>query len=64
MQVSDSFQCNAYRVVYTSKLPGAIYVLHAFQKKAKHGKATPREDVELIRRRYRLAGEHHRSMGE
>ena len=64
MQVSDSHQGNAYRMVYTVKLAGALYVLHAFHKKAKHGAATPRTEVELIRRRYRLALEHHRIIGE
>ena len=60
MQVSDTHQGNAYRAVYTSKFRGSIYVLHAFQKKATRGTATRRQDVELIRRRMRLAQEHHR----
>ena len=64
MQVSDSYQGNAYRIVYTSKLRGSLYVLHAFQKKSKRGTETPRTDVELIQRRLRLAMEHHRSKGE
>ena len=64
MQVSDSYQGNAYRIVYTSKLRGSIYVLHAFQKKAKRGTATPGTDVKLIQGRLRLAMEHHRSKGE
>jgi phage-related protein len=32
-----------------------IYVLHAFQKKAKSGIKTPKQDVELIKQRYRQA---------
>lgn len=38
-----------YRVIYTARLADAVYVLHAFQKKAQ---ATARRDVELARKRY------------
>ncbi len=38
--------------------PNAVYVLHAFQKKAKRGAATPRQDLELIRARLRRAKAH------
>jgi phage-related protein len=34
---------------------GAVYVLHAFQKKSKIGRQTPRRDIELIRQRLREA---------
>jgi phage-related protein len=44
-----------YRLMYTAKLSDAIYVLHAFQKKAKHGIATPRNELELIQRRLQIA---------
>jgi len=30
-------------------------VLHAFQKKSKHGIKTPRQDLEVIEKRYRQA---------
>ena len=48
-----------YRAVYTVSMPEAVYVLHAFQKKSKRGIRTPHEDVELIRRRLRIAARHH-----
>jgi len=63
-QVSYSYLGNAYRVVYTSRLRGAVCVLHAFRKKAKRGTATPSADVDLIKRRYRLAKGHQQSTGE
>lgn len=44
-----------YRAVYTLQFKDAIYVLHVFQKKSKSGKATPKEDMELIRKRLRDA---------
>jgi phage-related protein len=34
-----------------------IYVLHAFQKKAKKGIATPQHDVDLVKQRYKEAKE-------
>jgi phage-related protein len=48
-----------YRAVYTVKFESAIYVLHAFQKKSKTGIKTPQEEIELIRRRLRVAGDDH-----
>ncbi len=42
-------ESGAYRVIYTARLPDAIYVLHAFQKKAQ---ATAKRDVELAKSRY------------
>lgn len=48
-----------YRAVYTVSFGGVVYVLHAFQKKSKHGIATPRQDIEQIRNRLTQAREHH-----
>jgi len=45
------------RAVYVVHLRDAVYVLHAFQKKAKSGIATPRQEIELIRQRLKLANE-------
>lgn len=39
----------AYRVVYTARLAAAVYVLHAFQKKAQ---ATSKHDIEVAKARY------------
>jgi phage-related protein len=44
-----------YRAVYTVRYATAIYVLHVFQKKSKHGIATPSHDIELIRTRLKIA---------
>jgi phage-related protein len=46
-----------YRLVYTVKLRAAVYVLHAFQKKSKHGIATPQHEIDLIRARFGRAVE-------
>jgi phage-related protein len=34
---------------------GPVYVLHAFQKKSKVGRETPRRDIELVKQRLREA---------
>jgi len=47
----------AYRTVVALQLGRNIYVLHAFQKKSKKGIATPKQDVDLIKQRYKEAKE-------
>ncbi len=44
-----------YRTVYTVRFARAIFVLHVFQKKSKHGITTTKPDIELIKRRLKLA---------
>ena len=44
-----------YRATYVAQFKEAIYVLHAFQKKAKSGTATPQCEIDLIKQRIRLA---------
>ena len=44
-----------YRAVYAVQLGEAVYVLHAFQKKATSGIAAPQRDLDLIRQRLQLA---------
>ena len=41
----------AYRAVYTVGFPEAVYVLHAFQKKSKRGIATPKTEIDRVKRR-------------
>jgi phage-related protein len=44
-----------YRAVYVTQFGEAVYVLHAFQKKATSGIATPQRELDLIRQRLQLA---------
>ena len=46
---------DTFRAVYTLRIAGAVYVLHAFQKKSKTGRETPRRDMEMIKQRLREA---------
>ena len=57
LEIVGDFQSDTYRAVYTVKFSDLIYVLHAFQKKSKKGIATPKPDVDLVKRRLRLAEE-------
>jgi phage-related protein len=51
LEIVALHQTDTYRAIYTVRLPGAVYVLHAFQKKSKKGIATPGKEIELIRQR-------------
>lgn len=55
LEVVTSHIGDAYRTVYTVSFGEYVYVLHAFKKKSKSGRATPRADMALIKRRYRAA---------
>ncbi len=44
-----------YRAVYTVKFPQAVFVLHCFSKKSKRGIETPKEDMDIIRARLKVA---------
>jgi phage-related protein len=55
MELMEDFDRSTYRAIYTAKLPDAVYVLHAFQKKSKSGIATPKPDIDLIKQRLRTA---------
>ena len=60
LEIVDRHDTNTYRAVYTVRFAEAIYVLHAFQKKSTKGTATPRHEIDLIRRRLADAERLHR----
>lgn len=59
LEIVEDFDGDTYRAVYTVKLAGAVYVLHAFKKKAKKGIATPQREIGVIKKRLKQAREHH-----
>ncbi len=59
LEVVADYSGNTWRVVYTVRYRDAIYVLHAFQKKSKQGIKTPKQHINTIHRRLKLAQEHH-----
>ena len=46
LEVVEDFRVDTFRAVYTLKYSDSVYVLHAFQKKSKSGRETPRRDME------------------
>ena len=57
LEIVEDDDGNTYRAVYTVALPDAVYVLHAFQKKSRHGIKTSARDMNLIRQRLKAAQE-------
>jgi phage-related protein len=59
LEVVEDFDSDTYRAVYTVRFEAAVYALHVFQKKSKHGRATPKKEMDLIRARLRAPEAHH-----
>lgn len=60
LEVVSRHDGDTFRTVYTVRFKAAVYVLHAFQKKAKRGIATPKQEIDLVRRRLKAAEQHYR----
>lgn len=61
LEIVEDYDGNTWRAVYTVAIADAVYVLHFFQKKSKKGVATPKKDLDLIKRRLKDAVEHGKS---
>lgn len=59
LEVVEDYAGDTYRAVYTVTLGSAVYVLHVFQKKSKHGIGTPQHVMDLIRARLQAARRMH-----
>jgi phage-related protein len=57
LEIVDDFDGDTFRAVYTVRFAGAVYVLHAFQKKSKRGIATPKAEMNVIQQRLKRARE-------
>jgi len=55
VEIVEDYRGEAYRAVYTIKFSELVYVLHAFQKKSNRGITTPKRDIELIKKRLKVA---------
>ncbi len=55
LEIVEDFDGNTYRAVYTVKFADFVYVVHAFQKKSKTGIKTPKQDIDLIKQRLKIA---------
>jgi len=61
LEIIADFDGNTFRAVYTVRLRGVIYVLHAFQKKSRQGIKTPLNEIEKINSRLKDAETLHRT---
>jgi phage-related protein len=59
LEVTDVYRGDAYRVIYTTSFADVVYVLHAFKKKSTSGIATPKQHIDVIKRRLKDAAEIH-----
>ena len=59
LEVITDHRGDTFRAVYTVRLAGRVYVLHAFQKKSKAGIQTPKAEINLIKSRLKRAEEEH-----
>ena len=50
-EVALHYRTDAYRTVYALRIWERLWVVHAFQKKAKQGIKTPTKEIDLIRER-------------
>ena len=55
LEIVVPYDTNTYRAVYTVKIGEKIYVLHAFQKKSNRGIRTPKQAIDLIKLRLKIA---------
>ncbi len=55
LEVVEDDAGGTYRAVYTVRFAEAVFVLHCFQKKSKRGIATPKEDMDIIHARLKVA---------
>ena len=55
LEVVEDDAKGTYRAVYTVKFEAVVFVLHCFQKKSKSGSATPKEDMNIIHARLKVA---------
>ena len=58
LEVVEDCLGDTFRAVYTVKIAEIIYVLHCFQKKSKRGIETPKQEIDLIRDRLKMAQDH------
>jgi phage-related protein len=61
LEIVENFNTDTYRAVYTIRFRGTVYVLHAFQKKAKSGVSTPKKEIDLINARLKAAEQHYKA---
>lgn len=64
IELRENWHGDTYRAVYTVQFKNCIYVLHCFKKKSSSGIATPKPDIDLIKRRLKVAIDNEAQKGE
>jgi phage-related protein len=59
LELIEDDRNGTYRAAYTVRYFTAVYVLHVFQKKSKHGIATPQSELDVVKSRLKRAAELH-----
>ena len=57
-EIAVAHRGDAFRTVYAVQFGEDVWVVHAFQKKAKTGIGTPRREIDLVRERIGRLKEH------
>ena len=55
LEIVEDEAGDTYRAVYTVKFKEAVFVLHCFQKKSARGITTPKQELDVIRARLKIA---------
>ncbi|MCX5659332.1 MAG: type II toxin-antitoxin system RelE/ParE family toxin [Planctomycetota bacterium] len=55
LEIVEDHGGDTYRAVYTVRFAKAVYVLHAFKKKSTSGIKTPQHELDLIKKRSKVA---------
>ena len=64
IEIIDSDPSGTFRVVYTVKISDIVFVLHAFQKKSKQGIKTPKQEIDLIKKRVKEAQQIYKELND
>jgi len=51
LEIALAYRGDAFRVIYAVQLADEVWVIHAFQKKSKHGIKTPKREMDLVKDR-------------
>jgi phage-related protein len=52
-EIALPYRGDAFRLIYAVRIGDGLWVVHAFQKKSKHGIKTPKQEIDLIESRLR-----------
>jgi len=64
LEIRENDKSGTYRVIYTLEMEKFVFILHAFQKKSKSGIATPKQEMELLKKRLQEARTLYKSLIE